>query len=343
MASLADMRARLAAQNSSQKKQTVRSSSDKAVYPFWNMDMNQTAVLRFLPDADTNNPWIWVERQIITLPFSGVKGMPDLRRVEVKVPCIEQYGPEYNMKCPVHMELRAWYKSGDDNLKAEASKYWKKRSFLFQGFVRTNPLANDETPENPIRRFVISTQIIPIIQAGIVDPEMVELPTHYEKGLDFYVRKTPKPGGKYAEYTTSSFARRESPLTEAERAAIQTYGLYNLADFLPKKPSDAELRVIKEMFDASTQGLDYDPDKWGGYYRPYGVKAPEGAHNANNDTDDGYESPTPVAAKRAPVVVQDADEPPFEAAKAAPVAAKAPSSDKAADILALIRSRQNKG
>lgn len=342
MASLADMRARLAAQNSSQQKQTARSSSDKAVYPFWNMDINQSAVLRFLPDADVNNPWFWVERQIISLPFAGVKGNPELRRVQVKVPCIEMYGSEYAMKCPVHMELRAWYKSGDDNLKTEASKYWKKRSFLFQGFVRSNPLANDETPENPIRRFVISTQILPIIQAGIVDPEMLELPTHYEKGLDFYVRKTAKPGGKYAEYTTSGFARRESPLTEVERAAIQTFGLYNLTDFLPKKPSDAELRVIKEMFDASTQGLDYDPDKWGGYYRPYGVKAPEGAHNTQN-VDDSDEPSAPAVTKRAPVVTEDNDDPPFEVAKVQPAVTRTPSTDKATEILAIIKARQNKG
>jgi hypothetical protein len=65
-------------------------------------------------------------------------------------------------------------------------------------------------------------------------------------------------------------------LTEAELAAIEAHGLFNLADFLPKKPSEAELRIIKEMFEASVDGRPYDNDKFGAYYRPYGLEAPAG-------------------------------------------------------------------
>jgi hypothetical protein len=53
--------------------------------------------------------------------------------------------------------------------------------------------------------------------------------------------------------------------------------LYNLADFLPKKPTEAELRIMKEMFEASVDGLPYDNERWGAYYRPYGLEAPAGA------------------------------------------------------------------
>ncbi len=341
MASLADIRARLAAQDNSQKKQTQRSQSDNAIYPFWNADVGTTTVIRFLPDKDESNPWFWVERQVIKLPFNGVKGMPEMKQVTVQVPCIEMYGSEYLYKCPVLAEVRTWYK--DKSLEELANKYWKKRSFLFQGFVRQNPIGDDVTPANPIRRFVFNTQLLPIIKAGLVDPEISELPTHFERGIDFNIRKTAKPGGKYAEYTTSTFARRESPLTEAELSALQVHGLYNLADFLPKKPGTAELRIIKEMFDASVDGQAYDPEKWGAYYRPYGVKAPEGTQAGQTLSEDGSDtesSAAPVAVKSVAQVKEDVSAPFESPASTAP---KSASSDKAADILAMIRARQTKG
>ena len=40
-----------------------------AIYPFWNMDTDSTAVIRFLPDADNSNTFFWRERQIIKMTF----------------------------------------------------------------------------------------------------------------------------------------------------------------------------------------------------------------------------------------------------------------------------------
>ena len=215
-----------------------------------------------------------------------------------------------------------------------ANKYWKKRSYLFQGFVRQNPIGEDETPANPIRRFVISPQIFQTIKSSLMDPEMEELPTDYMRGLDFNFKKTTK--GQYADYSTSSWSRKESALTEVEQAAIEAHGLFNLADFLPKKPSEAELRVIKEMFEASVDGRPYDNDKWGAYYRPFGVQAPSGV------TTETETVAAPVAEAVATPVVETVSTPQVEVA--APVAAPADSgtsSDKAQDILAMIRARQN--
>jgi hypothetical protein len=245
----------------------------------------------------------------------------------------------YGDNCPVLAEVRPWYK--DDTLKELANKYWKKRSYLYQGFVRTNPLGDDQTPANPIRRFIISPQIQTIIKASLMDPEMEYLPTDYTNGLDFNVKKTSKGG--YADYSTSNWARKESPLTEAELAAIEAHGTYNLADFLPKKPSEAELRIIKEMFEASVDGRPYDNDKWGAYYRPYGLAAPEGAAAPQNESADtnspvAHAAQTPAASNDVP---WNEDETP--AASDAVVLPKSDTSgDKAQDILAMIRARQSK-
>lgn len=332
MASLAEIRARLAAQENRGQNKTSGTQSDNAIYPHWNMDEGASATIRFLPDGNPNNEWgFWVERQIIKLPFNGVKGDPNMKQVTVQVPCVEMYGEN----CPVLAEVRPWYK--DDTLKDLANKYWKKRSYLFQGFVRANPIGNDATPSNPIRRFIISPQIFTIIKASLMDPEIEELPTDYQRGLDFNIKKTTKGG--YADYSTSNWARKESPLTEAEQAAIEAHGLFNLADFLPKKPSEAELRVIKEMFEASVDGRPYDADKWGAYYRPYGLEAPAGTTQAEQTAP---AKPTPEAAPAASNDVPWEEDAPAAAAEPVVVPEASTSSDKAQDILAMIRARQAK-
>ena len=231
MASLADIRARLAAQEN-KSSGSKYPTSDGAIYPHWKMDEGASCSLRFLPDADSNNSFFWIERQVIKLPFNGVKGDPNVRQVTVQVPCVEMFGEN----CPVLAEVRPWYK--DETLKEMANKYWKKRSYIFQGFVRQNPIGEDSTPANPIRRFVISPQIFQTIKSSLMDPEIEELPTDVMRGLDFNIRKTTK--GQYADYSTSSWSRKESALTDVEQAAIEAHGLFNLADFLPKKPSQKQ-------------------------------------------------------------------------------------------------------
>ena len=331
MASLAEIRARIAAQENKSSNKGSNTQSDNTVYPHWNMDEGTTASIRFLPDGDSKNEFFWVEKQIIKLPFNGVKGMPDFKQTVVQVPCVEMYDPKAT--CPVLSEVRPWYK--DESLKEMANKYWKKRSYIFQGFVRQNPLGDDKTPANPIRRFIISPQIIPIVKAGLMDPEIEELPTDFLRGLDFNIKKTSKGG--YADYSTSNWARKETALTEAETAAIEAHGLFNLSDFLPKRPGEAELRIIKEMFEASVEGQPYDVERWGAYYRPYGVDAPQGSTQQSEAPQSSQPAKAPVSESTPP---WEGDEP--ESASSPVKVPTATSSDKAQDILAMIRARQTK-
>ncbi len=328
MASLAEIRARLAAADNRQGNQS--SGGDGAIYPHWNMNEGDSAVLRFLPDLDNNNTFFWIERAMIKLPFNGVKGQMDSKSVQVQIPCIEMWGET----CPILTEVRTWFK--DKSLEDMGRKYWKKRSYIMQGFVRENPISDDKS-EKAIRRFIIGPQIFQTIKSALMDPELEELPTDYERGLDFRVSKTQKGG--YADYSTSKWARKETSLTAQEAEAIESQGLYNLGDFLPKRPSEEDLRVMKEMFEASVDGQSYDAERWGNYFRPAGMAKPEGAATP---------APAPQAAPApAATPVAEAETVPFEVAPAtptAPVEAPAPAADsgnKAEDILAMIRSRQS--
>jgi hypothetical protein len=167
---------------------------------------------------------------------------------------------------------------------------------------------------------------------------MENMPTDYAAGLDFTVKKTSKGG--YADYSTSSWSRKETALTAVEAGAIEQFGLFNLADFLPKKPTEVELKVIKEMFEASVDGQAYDPDRWSQYFKPSGFRGGEGSTG-----DEPAARPAPVAQARPVAAAPVDDTPPFEVDEAeapaatAPVEAK-PSSQRAEDILAMIRSRQ---
>ncbi|MBR19540.1 MAG: hypothetical protein CMA64_05290 [Euryarchaeota archaeon] len=326
MATLAEIRAKLKEQES-RSGGSQSSGGDNAIFPFWNMQEGQTTTVRFLPDGDESNTFFWKERLMIKLPFAGIKGETDSRPVQVQIPCMEMYGDS----CEILNEVRGWFK--DPNLEDMGRKYWKKRSYIFQGFVTDNALNEETTPENPIRRFIIGPQIFQIIKSALMDPDMEELPTDYTAGVDFRLTKTSKGG--YADYSTSSWSRRERPLGDTEMKAIETNSLFNLNDFLPKKPSDVEVKVMKEMFEASVDGEAYDMDKFGQYFRPAGMSARTGDPNvAKKDA--------PVATPAAPKV-----ETPAVAETVTPEATTAPTAEassntngKAEDILSMIRQRQ---
>ena len=341
MASLAEIRAKLQAQET-KSSGSSQGGGDNAIFTHWNIPEGSSATLRFLPDADPDNTFFWKERQMIRLSFPGVKGGDENKPVTIQVPCVEMWGDT----CPVHAEIRPWFK--DPTMEDMGRKYWKKRSYIFQGFVTQSDLQEDSVPENPIRRFVISPQIYKIISSALMDPEFQEIPTDYEAGTDFVIKKSTK--GQYADYSTSNWARRERSLDQTERDAIATHNLHNLNDFLPKKPDAEHLNAIFEMFEASVDGQLYDPARFGQYYRPYGVDAPAttGAKPVAAATTPPP-TPAPAPAPAAPVVEQATAPAPTavdmtpepEMATAAPSLAVEPQGQASAqDILAAIRNRK---
>jgi hypothetical protein len=177
-----------------------------------------------------------------------------------------------------------------------------------------------------------------------MDPELENLPTDYVAGLDFTVKKTSKGG--YADYSTSSWSRKETALTADEATAIETHGLFDLSTFLPKKPGEVELQVMKEMFEASVDGQPYDRERWEKYFKPSGFQSKGAEDTANEGTGVAVKPSAPVArpAPAAAPVAEAAAQPWEEDAApeaTAPVVTPAKATTKSAeDILAMIRSRK---
>jgi hypothetical protein len=329
MATLAEIRAKLKA-SESKGSDNNRTGGDNSIYAFWNLKEGEESVLRFLPDGNADNTFFWVERAMIKLPFAGIKGESESKPITVQVPCVEMYND--GSTCPILSEVRAWFK--DPALEDMGRKYWKKRSYIFQGFVTEDGLKEKEKPANPIRRFIIGPQIFTSIRAALVDPELEDLPTDLVNGIDYRMKKGSKGG--YADYSTSTWSRRSRPLNDEESAAIKEHGLFNLSDFLPKKPGEVELKVMKEMFEASVDGEPYDMERWGQYFKPAGM---------SQNTGDPQKTSTPKSAP-ATTASEDYDDEPAPKATATAAAPKAETAEsgsgdsRAQDILAMIRNRQ---
>ena len=131
------------------------------------------------------------------------------------------------------------------------------------------------------------------------------------------------PTGIHTLYDRAEFV----PLNQE---AIEKYGLYNLSEFLPKKPGEIELKVMKEMFEASVDGEPYDMERWGQYFKPAGM---------------GQATGDPNTSKAKPVTTtDDDDDAPFDTGRTTTAPAPktdstATSGDRAQDILAMIRNR----
>lgn len=330
-------------------------SNDKLTYAHWNIAEGTQSILRLLPDGDEENTFFWAERQMIKLPFPGILGHDENKPITVQVPCVEMW--EGKMTCPILNEVRPMWK--DKSLEETARKYWVKKTYYSHGFVEQDGMNEQDSPENPIRKFIIGPQIFKIIQAALMDPDMENNPVDYINGTNFIVAKTSKGG--FADYGTSKWARKESSLTPAQIAAIEQYGLPKLSDYLPKRPTDEQKAAMFEMFTASLDGELYDPARWSKFYKPFGFDSAEG-----DDSDGGegvrtsrpaYSAPKPVTtavprsvttavpkpAFVAPVVNEDDVDAAEESFKA-PVKelvgeTTAPAGKSPQEILAMLRNR----
>jgi hypothetical protein len=259
MSKLQELRSRLQAEQEKSKK---FQGSDNSIYAFWNIPDDEYSAVRFLPNGnDAADGFFWVEKLVVKLPFAGVRGK-NTNPVIVQIPCMQMYGES----CPIQDEIKPLWKTDEKTAKI----YYKKKSYVLHGFVRKNAVKDDATPEdNPIRRFNVNAKLMKNIQAGLMDPDMEHMPTDFAKGTDFHIYKTKQ--GQWADYSTSRWARKSTALTEEEALAVEKHGLADLASYLPKKPDEQTLQVIMDMFVDSMNGEAYDQEKYGKFYKPFGL------------------------------------------------------------------------
>lgn len=255
---------------------------DGAQYPFWNTPDGKTCSLRFIEDKDPENEFFWRERQVYKWDFVD----PDnpQGKIEITIPCVEMWdGPR---SCPAKPVFGQWFDADENDERAR--KLWVKRSYIYQGFVRRSAFEEENgPPDNPIRIFTLNKTIHTIIKNSILttdeDKMMEELPTDEENGRDFIIEKL--KDGKWASYSTSSWAQRTTPLHDDELAALEEYEAWDLSERIGKRPSDEALALLPEMLVAAYDGEPWNPD-WEVYFKPWRPNSAGGNKRSDGDDDD---------------------------------------------------------
>jgi len=214
-------------------------------YPFWKMNDGQQAIIRFLPDANEENPMdFFVEKVMHNLVINGEKK---------NVPCETMYGAT-SKECPICRVSSAFYKKDDEE---NGKKYWRKKQYLMQALVVEDPLpANTETGETyegKVCCIALGFQLYEIIKEASLSGELDTIPYKFKDGVDFIIKKTPQ--GKWSTYTVGSgFKRKNRDLTD-EEIATATEGMIDLSTLLPKRP---EIEALESMLAASLTEVDED-------------------------------------------------------------------------------------
>lgn len=214
------------------------------VYPFWQIEPGQEAVVRFLP-GEGNEIYPFVERLDHKLTING----------KVKnIPCPSMHGE----KCPICDLSREYYaEEGDDS--ENGKHYYRDSVQLAKAIVISDPLPADpdtgETYEGKVVTLRLGYQIMQKINEEVSRLEDDEaLPWDLEEGTNFTIK--PVKQGKYKKYDIGSgFARRPSAIP---KEYIKNIEIIDLDTLLPEVASFDE---INEMLDAHLSGGSLENDK----------------------------------------------------------------------------------
>jgi len=276
-------------------------------YPFFAMPMDASATVRFLPDANEDNPMgFLVEKVMHNLVINGERR---------STPCLSMYGED----CPICAVSQQYYKANDE---ANGKKYWKKRQHIGQVLIIEDSLEADkdtgENHEGKVRFINLGYQLFGIIKTAFEKGHLDTVPYAYEGGCNFEITKSAQ--GEYSTYALgSSFARKETDLDDDQIAMVEEE-LVDLSTLLPPNPG---IEKTEALLNAALTGDPLEEDSSGGGFAAAVQKTAGKAPTATDDDDD-----IPVAKTKSAPVVEVADDDSVELL------------DDEEDILKRIRSRR---
>jgi hypothetical protein len=281
--SLADLASAFASKN------TGESSSNqtwKLFFNFWKAPVDSVSTVRFLPDADEENPMgFLVENLAHELVINGKRE---------KVPCLKMYDQD----CPICALSQKYYDEKDPEHNEQlGKKYYRKKSYIGQVLVTDTPIEHDQ--EQLVKLIEFGPKIFKQIQSAFQSGDMDEPPYELKGGYNFRIKKT--KSGEYADYGTSSFSPKQ---TDVADDIIESMELYNLADYrTPKMSRD----VLEAMLLADQTGGSFAGDK---EEAPAPKAKPAAAPKAapapaeDDETPEAAPAPAPAGEKKLSVVEQ---------------------------------------
>lgn len=212
----------------------------KKFYQFWKMPVDSTAIVRFLPDKNQDNP-----RKFLVENFTHKLNVGGKTKV---VPCLSMYGEA----CPCCELSAKFYAEGDED---QGLKYYKKRSYIAQVVLIDSPFAEeleDGEQEAVVKLIDFGPKVFKCIQAGFKSGDLEEEPYFYKGGYNFRIKKT--QSGKWPDYGTSSFAPKASDLDD-DLVDLIKENHYDLSEHREKQISRAQMDAYL-LADRTGQELD---------------------------------------------------------------------------------------
>lgn len=222
-------------------KQEEKTSRPSNYYPFFAMKEGLRAIVRFLPDANPDNPLgFLVEKYMHTLSINGEKK---------SVPCLKMYGED----CHICTVSNSFYKEND---KINGKKYWRKKQHIGQVLVVEDPLPPDqdtnENHEGKVRFIALGYQLFNVVKDAFESGELDEVPYAYQGGTNFIIKKTNQ--GEHASYVVGTkFDHKASDLDEDTIAMVQDQ-IIDLSTLLPQHPG---IEKVESMLEAALTGSEY--------------------------------------------------------------------------------------
>lgn len=186
------------------------------IYPFWKMKAGETAIVRFLPDANEKNPLAFVVKDEHKLSLNG-----ETR----KIPCPKMYGHN----CPICDKSQEYYKA--EGKKSQNGKYyWRDRMHLARALVLSDPLPPDpETGENFEGKVVT-------LQLGFQVHQKIESQID-----EFFEIDDPVPWGFDAEDDYIGYNFKIKSTSQGE------HNKYDLASTFEKNSSNVDKKYVNEI------------------------------------------------------------------------------------------------
>ncbi|WP_300760196.1 hypothetical protein [Janthinobacterium sp.] len=242
--SLAELAAAFASKASGESQNTSGDQTWKLFYPFWKAAVDTVTTVRFVPDADPENPLDFlVEHHTHELVINGKRE---------KVPCLKMYGEA----CPICELSQKYYdEESPDHNKTLGKKYYRKKSYIGAVIVIDSPIEHNQ--EQVVKLIDFGPKIFGQITSAFASGDLEEKPFELEGGYNFRIRKT-KPG-EFADYGTSSFAPKQSNVAPE---LLDKMELYDLKQY---RTPYVERSVLEAMLLADQNGGSVVPQ--------YGAKA----------------------------------------------------------------------
>lgn len=201
------------------------------------MKIGDTAKIRFIPNPSDPENIFWVNQSFINISFSGTTAKPHQ-------PVSGRIQPT-----PAIIDInRGLWKTNEDI----ARKFYPRKSYVAQAIVKSDPTGAGL--EGTLVKITISPQLYKVIIGVIMDDSLEALPCDVNRGLDFNIIKTQQ--GEFANYSSSSFARKESALTPSElQLALSAPGLETYAQ---PELTELEQEHLLAAYTAAISGDEFD-------------------------------------------------------------------------------------